>query len=459
MDTILSILNQSIREAANPTTAGVIIAVIGLNIHFGFTGLLNIGQGGFMLLGAYGFAISIWKYDLPLPVAILIGLGAAFLFALVLGAPTLQLRGDYLAIVTISAAEIIRFTGRLSGLKDFTGGALGIRGSKYQDPFLDQSFLPTTNYTLWPFNYTDVAGGATWVRSVGLLAFLLIVVGVFLLLRRTTRIEGPAGAVVDVALLPATALLAALMFVFALIAVSTNSGHWRWILVLLGLVAVATFVFTLLRVLRAKPPGELVGTVLGAVGLSILGFGVLFFVFPLGYATNFSNGWWTRMIGWGMVLTCTILVTLLVRSPWGRLLRGIREDEDAIRSLGKNVYAVKMQALIIGGFFGALGGMVYVLALSVQPDSLGRQLTFFAFTALLLGGAATIFGPILGGIIFFASRVLIKEVANAYVPDSIMSNSQTDQFSYIVVGVALMLLVIFRPQGILGDKRELRINV
>ena len=92
--------------------------------------------------------------------------------------------------------------------------------------------------------------------------------------------------------------------------------------------------------------------------------------------------------------SAALLVWLLVRSPWGRLLRGIREDEDAIRSLGKNVFAIKMQALIIGGLFGALGGIVYILPASMQPDAMGRSLTFFCWTALLLGGAATVFGPV-----------------------------------------------------------------
>ena len=72
MDTILSILNATLREAIAPNTAAVAIAVIGLNIHFGFTGLLNIGQAGYMLLGAYGMAISI-TYDIPLLFAVLIG--------------------------------------------------------------------------------------------------------------------------------------------------------------------------------------------------------------------------------------------------------------------------------------------------------------------------------------------------------------------------------------------------
>ena len=153
----------------------------------------------------------------------------------------------------------------------------------------------------------------------------------------------------------------------------------------------------------------------------------------------------------------------LTRSPWGRALRGVREDEDAMRSLGKNVFAIKMQALVIGGLFGAVGGMMYVLPATVQPDSLGRSITFFCYTALLLGGAATIWGPVLGSLIFFVGRVFIIGVANTYLSSdeyiNIMNGQQTSQFAFIVVGVALMLLVIFRPQGILGDKRELRFNV
>ena len=73
MDTIQFILNGMMREALSPQTAAVAIAVIGLNIHFGFTGLLNMGQSGFMLLGAYGFAISI-SHGLPMVVGILLGL-------------------------------------------------------------------------------------------------------------------------------------------------------------------------------------------------------------------------------------------------------------------------------------------------------------------------------------------------------------------------------------------------
>ena len=64
------------------------------------------------------------------------------------------------------------------------------------------------------------------------------------------------------------------------------------------------------------------------------------------------------------------MVFLLMRSPWGRVLKAIREDEDAVRSLGKNVYCYKMQSLVLGGVIGALGGIIFAVdRQSVQPDN------------------------------------------------------------------------------------------
>jgi len=177
------------------------------------------------------------------------------------------------------------------------------------------------------------------------------------------------------------------------------------------------------------------------------------------YDNNGVSGWWIRIVGWSIVVLLCVLVYLLNRSPWGRVLKGIREDEDAVRSLGKNVYSYKMQALVLGALMGALAGIVYVLPSSVQPDSMGRSMTFFIWTALLLGGAATVFGPVLGAILFFVVRLLVRTLAGDFIPESIMNGQQAEQFSYVLVGVALMLLIIFRPQGILGKKKELAFSV
>ena len=109
---------------------------------------------------------------------------------------------------------------------------------------------------------------------------------------------------------------------------------------------------------------------------------------------------------------------------------------------------------------GSLGmaGILYVLPRAVQPDSMGRSMTFFIWTILLLGGAATVFGPVLGSIIFWAVLALVKLTLRDVVPTTILRSEQIEQFGWIIVGVALMLLIIFRPQGILGDKKELAIN-
>ena len=103
---------------------------------------------------------------------------------------------------------------------------------------------------------------------------------------------------------------------------------------------------------------------------------------------------WVRVFGLAMLAIAVLLVWALMRSPWGRVLKGIREDEDAVRSLGKNVFAYKMQALVVGGVIGALGGIVYALPSAVVPASYTTSLTFFLWTILLLGGAATVFGPV-----------------------------------------------------------------
>ncbi|MFK0401919.1 branched-chain amino acid ABC transporter permease [Microbacterium sp. NPDC090225] len=173
--------------------------------------------------------------------------------------------------------------------------------------------------------------------------------------------------------------------------------------------------------------------------------------------TYTANDLWNRVFGLIVLALAILLVWALMRSPWGRVLKGIREDEDAVRSLGKNVFAYKMQALVVGGVIGAAGGIVFVLPSAVVPGSYSTSLTFFLWTILLLGGAATVFGPTLGAVLFWVVNAflasLLPQMANAGLLP--MTDKQAATVVFIVVGVALMLLVIFRPQGILGDKREM----
>src|SRR5690606_12816171 len=113
-----------------------------------------------------------------------------------------------------------------------------------------------------------------------------------------------------------------------------------------------------------------------------------------------GNQMWIVLVGWVVLALATFMVWLLIRSPWGRVVKAIREDEDAARSLGKNAYSYKMQALALGGMLGAVGGMLRTIGTgSAQPQNFITDVTFFAWVALILGGAGTVLGPVVGAAI------------------------------------------------------------
>jgi branched-chain amino acid transport system permease protein len=155
-----------------------------------------------------------------------------------------------------------------------------------------------------------------------------------------------------------------------------------------------------------------------------------------------------------------------MRSPWGRILKSIREDEDAARALGKNVYWFKMQALILGGAIGAVAGIFEATASrSVIPDTYENAVTFFAYAVLILGGTARVFGPVVGSMIFWfmfsiTAGVLgrLGEGDNPIIPREILDAQGIAAIRFVLVGIALILLMAFRPQGIFGDRREVALD-
>lgn len=323
------ILTQASRAGIGVEAIVFCLAAIGLNVHFGYTGLLNFGQVGFLAVAAYGLAMGVATFGLSFWVSILIGLAGAVLLALLLGVPTLRLRADYLAIVTIAAAEILRLLSRSVTLHEYTGGSDGLQA--FSGEFYALNPLPAGTYGFGPWKFDQ---STTWVL----------------------------------------------------------------------------------------------------------------------------------LVGWLLVIASATLVWMLMRSPWGRVLKGIREDEFAVRSLGKSVYYYKMQALVLGGVIGALGGFVFALGnASVQPDAYGSQVTFFAYAILILGGAARAYGPIAGAVIFwflliFIEQVLKQSVKVELISPEIMDQTQASQIRYILIGLSLILLVIYRPQGIFGNKKEIALH-
>jgi branched-chain amino acid transport system permease protein len=324
------ILTGSLQQALGPTAVVYCLAAIGLNINFGYTGLLNFGEAGFMAIGGYTMASFVATWGLPFWAGLIAGLFFTVILAFLLGIPTLRLRADYLAIVTIAASEIIRFTlGSVTLLKWF-GGQDGL--IHFQSTFAGWN----------PFSDTVDLGIVSW-----------------------------------------------------------------------------------------RP-----------------------------------YDFWVLLTGWIIVAIGCVVVFLLMRAPWGRVLKGIREDEDAVRSLGKNVYAYKMQSLVLAGLFGAVAGFFVALQhTNMNPTWVATDTTFFAYTVLLLGGAARVLGPVAGSVIFWFLITFLDLMfdqmtsgSNPILPTWLMTNDQASLMRLIFMGLALMLLMIFRPQGLFGDRRELAID-
>lgn len=322
---VLQIIANGLRAAVGAPAIAYALAVIGLNVHYGFTGLFNIGHVGFLAAGAYGAGIASAELGWPFPLALLAGILCAVALGLLMGLPTLRLRADYLAIVTISASEILRIVVRSTSFEGVTGGPSGIGG--WADGFFRINPVPDGRYGFWRLHFDE--------RQV-----------------------------------------------------------------------------------------------------------------------------WLMLVGWGLVALCTLATWLLFRSPWGRVLVSIREDEDAARSLGKDVFAYKLQSLVLGGVFGALAGLLLAIDANFTDPSLYQTVfTFLMYVALILGGTAKVLGPVVGSMVFwFLVQGLDTFLRQAVEPGSwaagFLDQSDLGPLRLALLGLGLMLLVIFRPQGLLGGKEE-----
>lgn len=321
-----SALVDGLRSAVGIQACFYALAAIGLNVQFGFTGLLNFGHIGSALVGAYGTAISV-NSGLPLWLGIIIGMAAAGVLGLLMGLPTLRLRADYLAIATISVAEILRVIVNSGRLQSVTGGPIGIMN--VADEFYAINPIPP--------------------------------------------------------------------------------GRYGW----------GNFVFN-------------------------------------------HNSLFTMIIGWSLVILASLLVWALTRSPWGRLLRAVREDEDATRALGKNVFAMKLQAFVIGTMIGGAAGIIFTLDGGyVNPTFFLAQTTFNWYLVVIIGGIATVVGPPIGAIIYWFTVSLINSLLVQFIGEDgwwIINTNDAGAVRYVIVGASLVLLLVYRPQGIFGNKEEAMIG-
>jgi branched-chain amino acid transport system permease protein len=159
------------------------------------------------------------------------------------------------------------------------------------------------------------------------------------------------------------------------------------------------------------------------------------------------------IVVWVTVGIATVGLIYLQRSPWGRVLRAVREDEDAARALGKNTLLFKLQSLAIAALLGAVGGFFLALNLAtLHPIDFEPLVTFFAFSVLVLGGLANYKGIAFGAVLFW---FVIEGTRFIDLPDPPFSETRIAALRLAITGLLLIGLMAYRPQGLFGNRQEM----
>ena len=159
------------------------------------------------------------------------------------------------------------------------------------------------------------------------------------------------------------------------------------------------------------------------------------------------------IVVWVTAGLATLFLTYVTRTPWGRVLRAVREDEDAARAVGKNTVLYKLQSLMICAALGSIAGFFLALNLAtVHPMDFEPLVTFFAYSVLILGGLAAYRGVALGAILFWA---VLEGTRFLDLPDPPFTEVRIAALRLAITGLLLILLMAYRPQGLLGNKQEM----
>ncbi|HWQ23328.1 MAG TPA: branched-chain amino acid ABC transporter permease [Gaiellaceae bacterium] len=159
------------------------------------------------------------------------------------------------------------------------------------------------------------------------------------------------------------------------------------------------------------------------------------------------------LVNLAILLAAALVVLLLVRSPWGRVLRAIREDEDAARSLGKNTFAYKLQSLSLASSLAAVSGYMLAINISIlSPANFEPVLTAYGYVIVILGGLGSYAGVVVG------SALLIFVLEATRYLELPLSDARIASLRFMIVGAVLMALVVFRPQGLFGRREELTLR-
>ena len=165
----------------------------------------------------------------------------------------------------------------------------------------------------------------------------------------------------------------------------------------------------------------------------------LFGVLPL------SSVWGYAALAVVLAVVVGLFFYAIKKSPYGRVLRAMRRDEQAVKALGRNTTLFKAETFFLSAAFSGLAGVIYASYMSyIDPTSFTLDESIFIISALFIGGIGNIKGPVLGALFVVLLPELLRFVG---LPDAIAANMRQ-----IIYGLALVVIMFVRPQGLFGEK-------
>lgn len=261
-------------------------------------------------------------------------------------------------------------------------------------------------------------------------------------------------------------------YTFAILATPDQGGHlggfnWPFIPALLGALLMSGLVALVVGIptLRLRDDYLAIATIGIAATIQLIANNMSWLTggpqgiynIPQPLADYFSTNLGYNIFFLGMTAVIVVLVYLglerMVHSPWGRVLLAIREDETAAGSLGKNAFSYRLQSFVIGSMLMGLSGALYASFIKyISPTLFLPILTFQVWAMLIVGGSGSNLGAIVGAILVWALWTGSGTVVQSILPASLQVKGGAIQI--ILIGLVLMLSLLFRPRGLLGDRRE-----
>jgi branched-chain amino acid transport system permease protein len=162
------------------------------------------------------------------------------------------------------------------------------------------------------------------------------------------------------------------------------------------------------------------------------------------------EAWFLGLLA-AVVLALFVLLEILLRSPFGRAIRAVREDDIVATTLGKNVVMLRVKAFALGGAIIGVAGAFHAYYLTyIDPSQFSATITAYVFMAVIAGGRGSNRGQLLG-----AATIMIYIEGSRFLKDifNVLDATQLAAIRLILIGLGLILFLIYRPQGFLPEYR------